>query len=75
MVATHWVPEQAVAVAPLVGQTAQTPPHDLVPAAQVSVQVPSLQAVVPLGSVGQGVQLAPQLAVELLDRQTPEQRW
>jgi hypothetical protein len=42
---------------------------------QVSVQLVPLQAVAPLGSVGQAVQLAPQVATALSDEQTPEQRW
>jgi hypothetical protein len=42
---------------------------------QVSVQLVPLHAVTPLGSVGQAVQLAPQVATALSELHTPEQRW
>jgi hypothetical protein len=71
---THWLPEQVVDVTFAVGHTAHTPPHSRVPLEQLKEQVLPLQLAVPSGSVWQGVQLAPQLATELLARQTPEQR-
>jgi hypothetical protein len=58
-----------------VGQTAHAPPHSLLPELQVTPQVVPLQVATPLGSVGQGVQLVPQPATELFDRQTPAHRW
>jgi hypothetical protein len=75
VVATHWLPEQALAVTFAVGQAAHTPLHSLLPELHVSPQVVPLHVATPLGSVAHGVQLAPQLATELLSRQTPEQRW
>ena len=72
--ATHWLPEHAVVVAFAVGQTAHAPPHSLLPVLQVRPQVVPLQVAAPFGSVGQAVQLAPQVATEVLSTQTPEQR-
>jgi hypothetical protein len=42
---------------------------------QVKVQLVPSHAVAPLGSVGQAVQSAPQVATPLSETQTPEQRW
>jgi hypothetical protein len=75
VVATHDVPEQANAVAPVVGQTAQVPPHDIVPVLHVIPHVVPLQVAAPLGGIVQGVHDVPQLAVLLLATQLPEQRW
>ena len=58
-----------------VGHVAHALPHSLVPELHVRPQVLPLQVATPFGSVAHGVQLAPQLATELLSRQTPEQRW
>ena len=53
----------------------QLPPHISVPALHAMPQVDPLQVAVPIGSVGQGVQLAPHEAAALFDRQAAPQVW
>jgi hypothetical protein len=74
-VATHDVPEQAKAVAPVVGQVAHVPPQSRVPVLHVNAQVVPLQVVVPFGEVGQAVHEVPQVATLLLETQLPAQTW
>ena len=58
-----------------VGQLLQAPAQSRRPVEQVMAQLVPSQVLAPLGSVGHGVHLAPQLVSKLFDTQAPEQRW
>ena len=55
------------------------PPHQMYPALHATPQLTPSQVALPLGSVGQAPQLAPQVATAVLDTQAPPQscvpRW
>jgi hypothetical protein len=73
VVATQVVPEQAVAVVPVVGHAAQTPPHPLKPVLQDSPQVVPSHVAVPPAEVGHGEQDdVPHDAVLVLAEHCPE---
>lgn len=85
---THMPPEQPQPTPLTAGQFSQFDPHTveesatqapaaqwLYPVAQVMPQDVPLQTAVPLGSVGQGLQLAPQLLTLVFDTQLPLQLW
>ena len=74
-VATHVVPEQAYAVAPVVEQVAHVPPQSIVPVLHVNAHVVPSQVAAPFGGVAQAVHALPQVATLLLETQLPEQTW